>query len=296
MNGHADCSDPACAELGFTCIDIPSGWSGVGALYEGSPVDVPACGFPYAVTEMVAHSGIQFESAVCSPCVCSPLVTSCEFDYDWVAYGDSSCSSSAPNSWSYLVGGSACGSADIVGGKSFKAASSAPTIVANCVPSGGQASHPAPTWTGAAVVCGGAQVGAGCSGTAVCVPPAPARFTSANCIWREGDQACPTTFVEKNVLYDAGTSVTDTRGCAACACTAPSTLSCSMTIDFYADTGCTNLVASVANDNNCVPSSGDAHSAKITSFSPPSGTCGAGGGTPSGTVVTHASWTVCCIP
>lgn len=95
-----------------------------------------------------------------------------------------------------------------------------------CAPSGGVATVPPVMWAETAIGCEGNYPDAlGCTGTDVCLPRVASPFHAGMCIHQTGDVACPagTPFSEHHVFY-AG--LFDTRGCAACACGAPSGAVC----------------------------------------------------------------------
>jgi hypothetical protein len=87
-----------------------------------------------------------------------------------------------------------------------------------CANSGGAATVPAVTWRNVGVACASSVAAAiGCTGANVCQPRASSPFLHGLCIHQAGDLACPTgtAFTDRHVFFS---TVTDTRGCTACAC------------------------------------------------------------------------------
>jgi hypothetical protein len=101
----------------------------------------------------------------------------------------------------------------------------APNAQGACLPSGGAATVAPVTFASTALACEGASTSpsdAGCAGSACVAAPAPA-FTAGLCVHATGVEACPAPYTVRHV-YFAG--VSDTRGCAPCACAAATNGAC----------------------------------------------------------------------
>lgn len=66
----------------------------------------------------------------------------------------------------------------------------------------------------------------------MCLPTPAAPFQTGVCVYKAGDNECPTLFPTKHVYYD---KFEDTRGCSDCSCGNPLGGACTATIDIYKD-------------------------------------------------------------
>ncbi|MEJ7732019.1 MAG: hypothetical protein WKG00_22765 [Polyangiaceae bacterium] len=164
-----------------------------------------------------------------------------------------------------------------------------------CAAVGGSATTDEPLWERRVRLCGGGGPTAPCGGGGVCAAPPPAPWSQL-CIWREGDQACPAGYDAEEPLFQG---FTDTRGCSACACAAPTGATCAGSVTATngpAGASCTafgpTLSEGVCNQN--AATTWGAVKWQITASEP--GSCAANGGQPQGGVELLAPLTVCCLP
>jgi len=263
----------------------PPGWKGPVAFFEGAPGTVPACSGAYPIELANGHAGLDAPPATCTLCACStptpscgPATLSCSDKLGCHGNGatqmlaSGTCTPLAAGSWAYFE------------------QTSAQATASACIPSGGAASLVAPTWSTAGVVCGRSSGATACADGGACAPQPAAPFEAAWCIYQEGAQACPSGFSQKHLWESPGA---DGRGCTPCACGGASGATCSTSTTLYSDSGCQAQVGTLATDNVCDAVSGAlAAIATITLSGKPS--CPASGGTPTGSITTTPSLTVCC--
>jgi hypothetical protein len=188
-NGHTDCDDDACKNAGYSCVPASA----------GPPVTPPdgACG-----------SGMGLVTVkTCSACACQPgNFGTCHLAY-WL-YANNDCS--GVESSANVPTDGVCH--DIA---SFGAGGASPTVGAIAAPVG---DHNAACGTNAATqpatdiaLCSPPQVGTGCSGTDVCVPPS----TFSWCQLQDVGAVCATPY-----LFDDGAVFADTAS-STCSCLCP---------------------------------------------------------------------------
>ncbi len=271
-----------CAPVGYDCEPPPpEGWSGPVALYEGAPGTVPACPAAYPSAAANGEAGISAPPAACSACTCgAPAVTCGATKLD--LYGWTSCSSSMQ---SVMLTAGTCAS---VSGSHFE--QEAPQASAGaCAPAGGTPSAGPPVWATAGAVCGAAAAPVSCADGSLCAPAPAAPFAPRWCIWTAGAASCPAGFPDQHVWETDD----DQRGCTPCTCGAPGPASCTVTTTLYGDDSCGSSVGTLTTVGQCVVKS-SARSAQATTSPSGTPTCSAGGGNPTGSVVTTPSVTICC--
>jgi hypothetical protein len=297
---------------------VPAGWSGYVTLYDGLPAGSPACPSTFPTDDYHGNATLNAPDATCTTCTCAaPVGESCVPGPVTVA--DVTCGATPVCTTALAApAAGACTGADVLPGSATCGAGAGPSCVAGsgacnvsvsspaptvtpgtCQGSGGAATVTAPSWGTLGRACAGpTTVGTGCSGGAVCAPRAGPPFASGLCIEHAGDMACPAgDFSAKHLFY---ATVSDTRGCAACACGASSGGTCSASISIYSSptpntcTGglitlqagsCTNLVGN--------PTVG---SRKATITAPQGGSCAPSGGQPVGAATPGTPTTFCCVP
>jgi len=286
-DGDADCADADCTMGGYVCLDkLPNGWAGPYALFEGATGMVPAsCPSEFPTSFATGNSELNAPAATCKACSCTPPAVTCTAG-NISSYNQNNC----PNNGTSVAQDGTC---QTVSGSpnSFKAAAPTAMAMGMCTSAGGGVNTtPMPTWGKEDRVCGDAPLGVGCSGTAVCAPPAP---TGASfCIARQGEQTCPGTYPQKHVIYK---DVVDTRDCTACSCS-NGTVSCTASTALYASADCTGTALdTLVNDGTVCSMTTGAMSFKVTTMAG-NATCQTAGGMPTGDAVGDpaSAITVCC--
>ncbi len=287
-DGKADCDDPDCMSAGYACRDVPAGWMGPVAFFEGTAQDNPCCPSDYPTLGPVGGTAPMAQNFTCSACSCSASVK---------------CTPSA------LVSHAVAGCADVgtsimqdtlchpLTGSYVSAAP--PTVTVNpCVPSGGNPiTKPPPAWTTADRLCLGQTKGMGCTGTQVCARPGSGVFGGALCIYTAGAQMpCPAGFPTQHSFF---TAFTDSRACTGCSCGSAGPPSCTVTSSVYSSNMCNGankLIVNAPNNGTCVAAPGA--SSFNTTVNAGSVTCPAMGGVATGMVTgdTASEVTVCCTP
>lgn len=156
----------------------------------------------------------------------------------------------------------------------------------------------------------------GCTGTAsgvcpnsgdACEPALPSKKQDPAAIWTycvnqmgaggEYTSTCPKQYPNMHVFADA---YTDTRACSPCTCGPPEGSACSSLVSVFADTACADQIGSVtalSSESMCVdipPASPlGSKTASAPAYEP--GTCPAGGGVMTGSLLADAPWTLCCL-
>lgn len=291
-----DCSDPSCAALGYQCAASAAGWTGPVILSDSAPgaapQDCPAA-FPSKVYQGVRGSGA---AAACTPCACGAIDVTCT-PGPILQFGNSVTACPMFASVSTPQGpADTCNPAnfgDPLGGTVYLI--QPPTAAATCAPpSGGQIMPVDPPWDAVGFACAAEAADPGCSGDAVCVPPPPSPFLARACVYQAGDHACPAGYPDKHLFF----GVSDTRACAACACSPDAPASCSAQTSFYTDAACGTVpFATAANTGDCAAVAGKhATSLKVTTTITGPSACAAAGGEPSGKVAQDQNpTTFCCL-
>ncbi len=307
-NNLIDCADQGCANAGYVCQSIPSGWQGPVALYTGDAAKNPP---PCDVTG-------SYQTAVLSRFLDPSVPAQCQCSCG----AASGVTCGAPRANLYSV--ASCGAGTSVGldfaagnfnpgdcvhftqpadaGTFTSVSANVPSPVqatgGSCAASKVQVTKPSP-WKDKAVACALPSSGwkaGGCNASQVCVPPPPSGFANT-CIYKTGDVACPSTglFSTKKVVYD-NSPASDTRDCTACTCGAPSG-NCSGTVDLWSTATCSgNPDTSVDLAGNCKPfaSTNTLYSRYTIDSAQPNVKCASGGGQPTGSVTGANPTTFCC--
>jgi hypothetical protein len=270
---------------------VPANWEGPAALFDGDPSAPPACPAAFPDQDFNGRSNLVPEPAMCAACTCStPNVTCTLAPLAFTTGG--TCANTVGTAAQPMTAG-VCQAITPPGQTTGYKAAVAVANATDCNEGGGQETLPGVNWANAGLVCGGSDTGDGCSGTDVCAPLPGGSFVSGQCIWRDGNQACPNGFGDKHVLYDES-DYDDTRGCTACSCGGP-TGTCTVTTEVYAGAACADVpVATVVNNGSC--ELGDVGGSIETTIMK-SGSCPPMGGAPTGTISEGTNpLTVCCVP
>jgi hypothetical protein len=289
LDGLVDCADTDC-NAGFTCVpEAPMGWTGPVLLYEGSPALKPSCGQIGAADSFVGSNNLQAPNDSCSACSCKPQGVVCTAQA-LSTYSDQACTTVKPS----IAQPAAKACVDVNVNPPLKSYAAAPptTALANasCSPEGGVLNASAPSWNTAALACAPSTLGSGCGAANVCALAGSAPFGSGACVWQSGVQACPAGYPVQHTYY---TGTSDTRACAACACSGVPSGSCKMNTEVYGNTGCGGLADLVANDGGCHKAQTAKSIRPVADLSGITG-CAPSGGELSGTLTPNGDTTVCC--
>lgn len=324
-DGKVDCEDPQCM-ADYECVDPPpTGWGTPGyvALYDGDSSLMPPDCFPDMPTKgYTGNAALKPQPPMCSACGCAPATgQDCQLTTDLDPFkvgiqamqvSNAGCLMSATQLSTLTVpdppwGGACYHSEALAGGQLCNGApcntsvsSSLPSVTGGtCLPTGGVASKPTPTWARSALACHGTRQGKGCKNQQVCQPKPKSPFKGHVCVEQPGDVACPTgsAFSNKSVYY-AGFD--DTRDCSGCNCGPAGGGSCEITLSLYSDPAvgvCTTLVTSFK-AGQCKALSGNlgiyGWTDQITK-APSGGTCApVAPATPIGQVTAKGPTTFCC--
>jgi hypothetical protein len=286
-----DCEDPICGA--HQCYEAPGNpWWGPVALYVGGGV-VTTCtpGWPDATPGGVGT--VDAPDATCSACSCGNVT-------------GASCGVPGVSFWASNGCGSSLGTvtppaADVcqpvsVGVDASSMGADVPVQPGTCPASGGAATIPEASYEQEALLCEGAEEGAGCADpTSVCVRPPVYPFHQSICIVRNANHTCPSgPYTERTVVYQ---TLLDTRDCTVCSCSVPTGVSCTGTTTLFSDGSCSSSTATVPHDGSSCVSHPTTGSMRFTIDSGPSGgSCTTGGGAPTGSATGTDPLTVCCLP
>lgn len=270
---------PSCTAPGWGCVPaIPQGYA-----YElVDRSDTAGCAAGLTLNEVVA-------SATGSPatCTCACGVgqePSCTYGTLTASVGSMSCGEGPAN---YDAGGACVGT----GGVSpmfFQAAPLAPSG-GSCAPSAGK-SVPQVQETKWRTCSYAGPFDSGCPAGEVCAPVATGL---SSCVAVAGNAQCPVSYPNASTV---GTGVSDTRGCGACTCAAPTAATCSSaTLTFYVDPGCGSVSETVPIDQACHTLAGTTYGSYAYAATP-SESCGPVAQQPpaTGGVSTTGTTTICC--
>lgn len=232
----------------------PNGWSGPILLYQGAFVRRPEC--TGEVGDLLFDGGTAplQEKLQCYACGCGELSGgSCSLAY--TTYLDAACNNQNSNG----VLTTTCSA--VVQAPYFKFGSL--DVTGGCEPSGGTVvSRTEPQWEEIARGCGLSNPeSAGCEDGSVCMPEPYSPFEDAICLYRAGDQTCPSDYPTKRSYT---TRLVDERECKTCACV-PSG-GCGATVTVYEHEACTVDEPDYTSEN-IVPASGGACRMLDTSLS-----------------------------
>lgn len=271
---------------GLGCApELPEGWSGLAALYEGPDGELD-CG---EGSDAAIRGGVGELSAphTCSTCQCSlPAGVICTPPTVSI-YNGVTCTEPPVAT---LVVDANC--PQTLGVVSVKTTVLSAPAGGSCEPSGGVLTAPEPTFEAFAVVCDAPREAAGeaCGEGGACrVIPAPP-FEPAFCVYKTGNIPCPPSFPERRVVYG---EVEDGRECTECDCGNPVGATCPDPLKGHTNASCGGgVLGSVPNDTLC-------HD--ITAFAsinrdPPAtgGSCAPVGGQAAGSAEPASPTTVCC--
>ncbi len=266
------------------CLDsIPAGWSGPTAVRAGA--ELARCEGAVPNVELSLHDGLTAEAAQCD-CACEPAQgVDCSGTVTLRGYDDNNCTQ-PEDTKSGALGvcvGLCCG---VDSGNiepivpDVAAASCAPTVVLDVVPSA--------LWATEVLGCG-PVVAERCGADSCYAAPEG----HALCIYRAGDEACPDgPFSERSVAFG---SYDDTRACAPCGCGPVEDAGCNEQVVGYSDGGCSQNPASLVVAPACTTAPVDFSSARLTAVTP-SGSCAPSAGTPLGAATAAEPTTLCCRP
>ena len=274
-----------------TCVcteEAPAGWSGPGVLYlDGA--DAPACPESWPMPAVLGGTNPSAAPASCLPCACTNATGVCGATA-LIRYGVSGCSGSS-TLFSTSFACSAMPSSTIVA--SVTATLPLEQTGGSCQAlGGGVQSAPPSIFEENALLCAGATPTANCGAGSLCVPRPTAPFTQQLCIWRTGDVACESPYLERTLIHGGST---DMRSCSPCGCGDPSevTIQCTGHVELYKDGMCTELVANApADGQTCTDIGGIGSTLYVTDSE--RGTCPPFGGDPIGEVTPANPTTICC--
>jgi len=217
VEGGGDAGPQDAAPTCNCTLAPPPGWMGPVAVYVGTPSDEPACG--YGTTPMLqASADLEVPPPRCPRCACGPPANaSCPGgNLSYFLFG-AGCSSASCGSGAETFGECVGPCADPPTSVTVFVAPDA-SATGSCVPgSTGSATPPPLGWSTTVVGCGATAIRSGTCGIGnVCEVAAAPPFSPGQCVYREGESACPgAPYMVKSTYY---TSATDTRGCTPCAC------------------------------------------------------------------------------
>ena len=206
-NGRTDCQDFTCRQQGFSCQDVPNGWTAVSF----SATSHPGCPDGTTSIDLKVSAGDGM-TAACN-CSCKGVGGSCATGSFTVNSANDGACSTMPTTTSVPVNGTACTAigTDIV--LANRAMIIEPTAPTSC--SVTSAVDGALTDGRLCQAQNGGSTG-GCDTNQICARGGTQGL--ATCITKSGKSACPDGFPKRST---AGTDATDSRSCNGCACAAP---------------------------------------------------------------------------
>jgi hypothetical protein len=295
-NGLIDCADPVCTGAGYSCADVPNGWTGPTTLWEAANGPAPGCVAPFANPGSAGNAGLNAGAAACT-CSCPNPAQgqTCTGGATVNIYFGANCGGQMCTSIG-LPPNNFCVSTSCAAPQSFSATAPMPSG-GSCMPSS-STSVPPVTWSSASETCKYSSVVdlGGCTNNAFCIAKPAAPFGGV-CVSQSGDVPCPGGYATKH-LYYTGTS--DSRGCSACACNSPTGGTCQAPggIQFFSQPSCNNITYSQPFPVGCQNIGiGDIKSAETSSMQftlQTAGTCTSSGGQPQGSASAASPFTVCC--
>ena len=288
------------------CVDVaPPGWNGPVVHAPSQNANPLACKGDYSkqAADATVISGDAGDSS-CSACTCGAVDKSkvgCLVDF--TTHDNISCGGSSIGKLTLKSGD--CATWGPVARWQYSVKLGQPYNengpVLTCQPQGGVVSNPPLNVTSAARICESSQALATCdSGAGVCAPAAPSGFDQAMCIWKAGNDACPSGSIyrQKKQLYvpDEG------RTCEACSCLSvnPTQFECSGgKIDVFTqeNSSCDGSVSS-ADPGSCTQNFFGAKYKMSVRYSGAtvtgSATCQPRGGSPQGSFEWRDPIALCC--
>ena len=287
------------------CVDLPEPpFQGPSWFTFGAPGPAPAC--PDASTEgLTGYHEMKVEPHTCGACDCSPAACTlpggvhtnaakCPGDGSFaVPFGpDPAAWTGACSDEGALPAGLQCNGALCVESVTIPALEVAPcaAVAAPADP------PPDPTWGRMARQCViDLPSSTACDEEQACLPAMPSGLSL--CLHAPGDHpVCPAAYPDRAVFYR---SVTDERGCEACACSAPSGAQCLAIFEMFVDASCNAPAGTVVVTDQlaaCVDvvtgtALGSAEATMVTDLA---GSCAPSGGAPFGAVLPADPFTLCC--
>jgi hypothetical protein len=277
-----------CPSAGWRCVPVaPDAWEGPVLVYEGTAESVPTCPTSMALTRLEANVGTPTGSHTCEDCSCGPA-TGITCSTTITQYNTSSCTDQLEPT---MPLGATC----------LTTATNVDSVRIDMTPSGGSCAVQggAPkldpiSWPSTIKACGAPSLLAdGCAAGELCAPEAATPSKARHCIWKTGEDACPSAWPERVIAY-AG--VDDNRTCTGCGCTAP-TRQCTGSVRYYSSSnqGCSGSSALSPIPTTCMVVKD--RSGLVLVAADGSGSCGVSGqATPSGEVTGKDPSTLCCLP
>lgn len=295
----------------------PSGWGPPALLWFGDESNAPSCPDRAPTLGYRGYTDLKRPFG-CGSCSCDPPTGTCGLPTTITASSTSQCPSdpfsatmtpfNPPSPWdgsctalgavpalAVCSGGVPCVQSLTIGPLSVHETECRPSLGSPVVPKNLLSS-----WGTYAVECLGSGI---CLSSGELCTPTPDAFSGGfqQCIFHEGDVACPTdvqsTYTHKHVFYG---DFADTRTCTPCTCGAPTGGVCKAEISIFADAVCSAAIhISTPVDSNadlCIgvlPGSAlGSKSARQPTYTP--GACRASGGAVLGTVTPTEPTTFCC--
>ena len=212
-DGVGETEEPDDMPCGDLCLArAPSGWHGPAALVRSSSVDeAPACGDSHPVELATLVSDLVPQPAICD-CNCGEAVGSACTTATARVYESYGCSDLIQI---FPIGLSCTNEVDPIDG--YWNILFDPPNGGECeaLPSFSIPELDYTRWT----LCGAEASDGECPAGESCTTAAGPAFEQGQCIWQEGDLACPgDIFTERTLVYS---EVTDDRSCGECSCGEP---------------------------------------------------------------------------
>jgi hypothetical protein len=321
--GSGSASSESCGDSSgaFACVsEAPEGWSGYYVLFEGPSSDDPGCPPAFPAQDYAGNAELAMPDPACPPCTCAkPTGETCELVPDIISNAtcsfikqasficgrqqdlktDGTCVATKPSAGGLTTCGDPVGMDCSMGGT--QPCNGSITVKAATVTGGSckesQTAKPfAVTSSKAGLACGGASsvsMGKACPGGQVCMPKAAAPYQPGVCIKLEGENTCPALFPKQHVFYK---SFKDERSCDACTCGDDTGASCTLTMQFFGNTGCTGAPLAEVPSASCLDIMGNptVSGRKAVGMTINQGSCTPSGGQVLGTVTPEGPTTFCC--
>jgi len=282
--------DEECADGDRCAPDVPSGWSGPIALYEGPDDDLPEC--PDGPELFDAGVRPAQDPLGCAPCICGS-VNGGACSLAMRTYNDEGCTIETSSTGV----GSQCTvpiTSTAFRFEGFELSGG------SCNPSGGNLTErPEPRWQSVARACRlASNEGSGCDGGSACFPEPTLPFRDDICVFRAGDHACPDAYPDLRTYY---TGLDDDRACSSCGCRAPT--ECTGTLTAYNSQACLLEAPDYRSEPVSLGAAGSCrriedfsiHALELTDVEYPSGCAPIAPVSTQGSVTATGPITVCCL-